>query len=88
MRPIGPPPNLERISLETLTEEHAELYAHVQSPGRPIPIKVGPFPMDDNILGEEDISEAVTRLWLHRAVGPSVLRAEHLRMWHCTAKRE
>ena len=27
-------------------------------------------------------------LWLHRAGGPSVMKAEHLRMWHRSAKRE
>ena len=57
-------------------------------PGIPIPIKVYPFPVDDTILGEEEISEAVTRLRLHRAGGPSGMRAEHLRMWHHPAKQE
>ena len=52
-----PPPAC--ISLETLTEEHGEFYAHVSSTGQPIPIEVAPFPVDDNILGEEDIFEEV-----------------------------
>ena len=55
-----PPP--ARVSLETLTEEHAELHAHVPPPGRPIPIEVSPFPVDDDILGGEDIAETLLRL--------------------------
>ena len=55
--------------------------------GRPIPIEVAPFPVDENIPGEEDISEAVLRLQLHHKGGPSGMRDEHLRMWICAAKR-
>ena len=49
MWPRDPPP--ARISLETLTTERAELYAHVPPPGRPIPIKVSLFPVDITIPG-------------------------------------
>ena len=56
-----PPPPL-RISMETLTAERAELYAHVPPPWRPIPIEVAPFPIYDNIPGENDISKVVLRL--------------------------
>ena len=63
------------VSLETLTTECAELYVHVPSPGRPIPIEVAPCPVDDNIPGEEDISEAVLWLRLYCAGGPSDMRA-------------
>ena len=82
------PPSLAHISLETLTAEHVELYSHVPPPGRPISIKVAPFPLDDTILEEDYFVEAVTWLRLHRAKGPSVIRAKNLRMWHCTTKRE
>ena len=68
--------------------ERAELYAHIPPPGRPIPIKVSPFPVDDNILELEDISESVIHIRLHRAGGPSGMRAEHLRLWFCAAKQE
>ena len=44
--------------------------------------------MDDTIPGEEEISEAVTRIWLHCAGGPSGMNAKLLRMWHCTVKQE
>ena len=44
--------------------------------------------MDDTILGGEHIFEAVTQLRLHRAGGPSGMKAEQLRMWHRAAKRK
>ena len=44
--------------------------------------------MDENIPWEEYISEAVLQLQLHCARVPSGMRAEHLRMWLCTAMRE
>ena len=40
--------------------------------------------MDDNILGEEDISEAVMQLQIHL----SVMRGEHLSMWLHMATQE
>ena len=39
--------------------ESSDLYDHVPPPGRPILLKVEPFPVYDNIPGEEDIAEAV-----------------------------
>ena len=76
------------VSLETLTAECEDLYTHVPPTGLPITIEVAHFPLDDNILGEEDISEAVLRLQLHRAKGPYGMRAKHLRMWLRAATRE
>ena len=46
---ISPP--LVCIYLETLMVERVDLYAHFPPPGRPIPIKVPPFPVDDTIPG-------------------------------------
>ena len=86
-RPPPPPLPPARISLETLTAERVELYAHVPLSGRPIPIEVAPFPVYDNITVEEDIAEAVLRLRLHRAGGPYIMRAEHLSMWLCAEMR-
>ena len=39
-------------------------------------------------MGEKEIAEAVLRLKLHRAGGPSGMRAEHLRMWLRAATQE
>ena len=44
--------------------------------------------MDNNILGVEFIYESLIRLRLHRAGGPSGMRAKHLRMWLLAATRE
>ena len=82
-RPLPP----ARISLETLTLERVELYAHIPPPGQHITIEVDPFSVDDNIPGEEDISEAVLRLQLYCSEGPSGMRDENLRMWLCAATR-
>ena len=56
------PPPTACVNLETPTEECAEIYTHVPPPGKIITIEVPAFPVDYNILGEEDISEAVLRL--------------------------
>ena len=82
------PPPPASISLDTLTEERSEIYTHVPPLGRPIPIYVYLFPVDENIPGEGGISEAVMRIRLHCAEGPSVMRAEHLGMWLHAATRE
>ena len=86
MDDIPPPP--VRISVDTMMAELADLYAQVLPSGKPIIIEVDPFSVDDNIQGEEDISEAVLRLQLHHVGGPSIIRDEHLRMWLCTAMQE
>ena len=75
------PPPPERVYLEALTEERVEIYAHNPPPRQPIPIEVAPFPVYDNIPGEEEISKAVLQLRLHRAGGPSGISSKHLRMW-------
>ena len=82
------PPPPAHISLETLTEEFAEPYAHVLPPGRPIPIELAPFPVDDTIPREEEIAEVVLHLQLHRDEGPSGMRAEHLSIWLSAVTRE
>ena len=51
-------------------------------------MEVYPFPVDDNIPGEEDIVEAVLRLQLHCNRGRSGMRAKHLRVWICAAMKE
>ena len=51
-------------------------------------MKVATLPLDDNIPGKEDISKAVMWLWLNYTGVPSGMRAEHLRLWICAAKRE
>ena len=87
MRPTHSP-HPACIYLETLTEKRAELYAHVPLTGITIPIEMAPSPVDDNIQGEEENSEAVLQLRMHHVRGPSGMRVYHLRMWLCAATRE
>ena len=68
--------------------ERTELYAHVLPTGRPNPIEVSPFPVDDTTPREEEISETVMQIWMHRSGSPSGMKSEHLRFWHRVAKRE
>ena len=75
------PPPLACVSLETLMENRAELFVHVPPPGRPIPIHVAPFLMDDNIPREDKIDKALLWLQLHNAGGPSGMRYKYLRLW-------
>ena len=82
------PPPPARVSLETLTAEHVKIYTHVPPKGKPIPIEVAPFPVDENILGGEDTSKAAMRLRLHCSGGPSGMRAKHLIMWLRVAMQE
>ena len=65
-----------------------DCFAHVPPPGRPIPVDVSHFPMDDTILGEEKIAKAVMRIRLHRAGVPSGMRAKHLKLWLRVANLE
>ena len=82
------PPPPERVSLVTLTEERADLYAHVPPPGQPIPVEVVLLTVYYNIPRGGVISEVVLRMQLHHTRGPSVMRSEHLSMWLCAATRE
>ena len=68
--------------------ERAELYAHVPPTGRPITIEVAHFTVDDNILGEEEIAEAMLQLRLHQDGGLSGMRSGQLRRCLCVEKRE
>ena len=49
---------------------------------------MAPFQVYENTPGEEEIAKAVLRLQLHRARGPSGMRAKHIRLWLCAATRE
>ena len=85
-RVVPPPPSF--ISLEALTVERVDLYAHILPPGRPIIIEVDPFSMGDTILGWGEIYEMVVCIWMHRASGTSGLKVEHLHTCHHVATWE
>ena len=82
------PPTPAHVYLETLTEERTVIYAHVPPPGQPITIEVPHLPVDDNTPEDDDISEAVLQMQLHRYGGPSSMRPKHLMMWLCAEIQE
>ena len=61
---IDPPPP-PRVTIERMTSERKELYYHVPTPGRPIPVEVISFSVEDSIPEKVDISESVERLRLN-----------------------
>ena len=56
-------------------------------PGDNIPVTVTPSEIYDSVPTEDEIVEAVKKLWRNRAGGPSKIRAEHLKGWLAAAKR-
>ena len=82
------PPSTPRVSLETLMAERAELYSRIMPQRQPLPIEVALFPVDDNILGEEVIYEAVLQLQLNCARGLYGMLDKQFRMWLRAAMRE
>ena len=67
--------------------ERTALYSQVPSPGENIPVTVEPEEIDNSVPTEDEIAEAVTKLWRNRSGGPSWIRAEHLKGWLAAAKR-
>ena len=48
---------------------------------------VKPAEIDDSVPTEDEIAEAVTKLWRNRSGGPSRIHAEYLKGWLAAAKR-
>ena len=82
----APPPAW--VTLERITAERVELYSYVPPPGTNIPISVQPLPVDDLVPMEDNIEWVVTQLRNHRSKGPSGMRAEHLKRWLATARKD
>ena len=62
------------------------MYSHVPPPGDNIPVTVTPADVDDLVPTEDEIAEAVKKLWRNRSGGPSGIHAEHLKGWLAAAK--
>ena len=77
--PRSPPP--VRVTIKHMTVDRVDLYRHIPLPGRPIPVVITPFPVEEYLPGNEDISWAVCRICLNRSRGLSGLQEEHLRTW-------
>jgi hypothetical protein len=54
----------------------------------PIPVLVAPFDVEDGVPTEEEIEDAVGRLKMGKAAGPSSMRLEHLKEWLAAALME
>ena len=53
------------VIIERMTVKGVEIYPHIPPSGRSIPVEVTPFPIENSIMGETEISEAVNRLHLN-----------------------
>ena len=80
----GPPP--AQATLEQITAEQTELYRRVPPPGENIPVNVDPANIYDSVPTEDEVEEAVKRLWRNRSGGPSRIRAEHIKGWLAAAR--
>ena len=69
------------LTMERQTKEREELYAKQAPPGDPIPINVGPYPVEDGIPPDSEIRVAVKAMNNGRAGGSSRIRAEDLKGW-------
>ena len=67
--------------------EQTELYRRVPTPGENIPVTVDPTHIDDSVTTEDEIEAAVKKLRSNRSVGPSRIRAEHVKGWLAAARR-
>jgi exonuclease III len=74
--------------LESTSAEFQALYTQKTPPGDPIPICVAPFEIDDNVSDERKIADIVSLLRWGNPLGPSGIRAEHLREWLNAAEQE
>ena len=81
----APPPS--RATIERITAERADLYIYVPSPGNNIPISVQPASVDDSVLTEDNIEEAVKHLRRNKSGGASEMRSENLKGWLAELKR-
>ena len=75
-----------RATLERITAEQVNLYSYVPSPGENTPVAVKPVEVDDLVPTEDEIEEAVKKLWRNRSGGASGVRAEHLKGWLAASK--
>ena len=66
------------IDLQKHCEEYAALYARRLIVGRPLLVNVDPYNISDDVPDEEEIREALHRLRLRRAAGPSGMTVESI----------
>ena len=75
-----PPPAC--VNIARITEERVDLYWRSPTPPRrSIPVELDPFPIDDSVPEDEEVSGAVRQLLLNRAGGPYGMKSEYIWDW-------
>ena len=75
------PPTPARVTIECMMADRVELHQNAPSTGRTIAMILTPFPVEESVPDDKDISWVVRRLCLNHFWGPSGMRAEHLYKW-------
>ena len=65
-----------RVTIELIAAERVDIYCHIPSSSKTTPLGVNPFPVDDSIPENEDISWAVCRIHLNLSGVQLGMRAE------------
>lgn len=83
-------PKPSRQDLESVTRDFATLYtAEVPSPpGDDVPYDGPTFAIDDSVPSEAEIEDAIPRIKLGKASGPSGMKAEDFHEWLADARRK
>ena len=63
------------------------LYSYVSSTGENILVTVAAAEVDDSVPTEDEIEDAVKKLYRNRSRGPSGMQAEHLKGWLAASNR-
>ena len=84
----GRPPKPSREDLRKVAKTYQAIYSASPPRGDPIPTIVKPAPVDDSVPGEPEIGDAVRRLRINKATGPSGMKVEHFKEWYVDAHPE
>ena len=76
-------PNPSWEDVVKVTGDYEELYRNDESalPGITVPTHIKPFWLNYNFPLDGEVEAAVQQLRIHKAGGPSHLRAEHFKKW-------
>ena len=76
-----------REHVDRIATKRAEIYRCRPPEGLRVPILVTPVAVEDRILEEAEVAQAVQGLKRVRSYGPSVMREEDLKGWLWEASR-
>ena len=82
------PPKPTREDLRKVRQSYVDLFEKEPIDELPFPVHIEPFEISDEIPEEEEIIEALSRLKLNKAPGPSKIRAEDLKRWRAADGEE